>query len=316
MLMLFVTLHGGKPAKTTHKNNVHAYDKVGKRITPCVLDDIEGVTLDELRGIYRFGNYLHVVNANRTQNSVLSFRGSDANYKFASKLVSRETCKGILHPFDLTFDGAGYCYLSSQDTNVVTRFEVSMDGKTATGTPAPIAPALPAHGTFLPGTFVASSVGDLSEPPTTAVPHPAGLLYSGQGEKKHSVRGVLWANNALYVADEPAGTVKAYDATGKFLGQSNQVESPVHLVVHKGTLYVSGANQVFTAKLAKPAGGFTLSPIPGLKIKNGCGMAFSGSGHFYIASRTEKRILKFDAKFKPMKFQCKLPDDPEFLLHV
>ena len=143
-----------------------------------------------------------------------------------------------------------------------------------------------------------------------------GLQYSAEGPKKHSVRGVVWANNALYVVDQPAGRVKVYDQTGKFLGQSNQVESPVHVVVHDGNMYVSGGNEVLTAKLTEPAGDFTLSAIPGLQIKNGCGMAFTDSGHFCIASRTENYILKFDASFKPMKFDCKLPDNPEFLLHV
>jgi hypothetical protein len=45
-------------------------------------------------------------------------------------------------------------------------------------------------------------------------------------------------------------------------------------------------------------------------------MAFGNSGNFYVASRTERTILKFDPDFKPVKFHCDLPDDPEFLLHV
>jgi DNA-binding beta-propeller fold protein YncE len=312
--MLFVTLHGGKPQKSPHKNNVHAYDKDGKKVTHRVLDDTESVILDELRGIHQFGKYLYVVNANQTQNNLLCYQGSDTGYRFIGQFVSRETCKGVLHPFDFTFDGAGYCYVSSQDTNVVTRLKVSADGKM--GTPAPVAPALPAHANFLPGTFVASSVGNLSEPPTTAVPPPMGLQYTAEGKKKHSVRGIVWANNALYVADQPAGRVKICDSTGKLLGQSNQVESPVHIVAHEGSLYVSGANEVLTARLAKPAGDFTLAAIKGLQIKNGCGMAFTGEGHFYIGSRTKNFIRKFDANFKPMKFECTLPDNPEFLLHI
>ncbi|MBZ5536312.1 MAG: hypothetical protein LAO31_10190 [Acidobacteriia bacterium] len=312
--MLFVTLHGGKPQKDPHKNNVHAYDTRGKKITPSVLDDTEGVILDELRGIQLFGKYLYVVNANRMQNGLLCYQGSDSSYRFVGKFVSRETCKGILHPFDFAFDSAGYCYVSSQDTNLVTRLKVSADGRT--GTPAPVSSALPANGKFLPGTFVASSVGNLSEPSTTAVPPPMGLQYSAEGKKTHSVRGLVWVNNALYVADQPAGRVKVYDSTGKFLGESNQVESPVHIVAHEGSLYVSGANEVLTAQLSKPAGDFTLVAIRGLQIKNGCGMAFTGSGHFYIGSRTKNFIWKFDANFKPMEFECTLPDNPEFLLHI
>jgi hypothetical protein len=314
MIMLLVTLHGGKPGRHESKNNVHAYDKDGKKITPGVLEESEGVMLDELRSIYRAGNLLYVVNANRTQNILLCYQGSDTSYRFVSKLVSQETCKGVVHPFDFTFDGAGYCYVSSQDTNVITRLTVSANGKI--GTPAPVAPALPVHGTFLPGTFVASSVGNLCELPTTVVPPPVGLQFSAEKEKKHSVRGVKWANNALYVIDQPAGRVKVYDHAGRFLGQSNQVESPVHLVEHNGSLYVSGGNEVLTAKLTRPAGNFMLLPIQGIHIKNSCGMAFTEEGHFYVASRTENVILKFDSGLKPMKFPCDLPDNPEFLLHV
>ena len=161
---------------------------------------------------------------------------------------------------------------------------------------------------------MASSVGRLGG--TTPVLAPAGLTYSDDGQKKHSVRGVVWANDALYVVDQPARRIKVYDRTGRFLGQSNAVETPVHLVLRNGSLYVSGGDEVLTAKLAKPAGDFTLSSINGVRVKNGCGMAFTDSGHFYVASRTDCVILKFDSDFKPVKFHCELPDNPEFLLHV
>jgi hypothetical protein len=94
------------------------------------------------------------------------------------------------------------------------------------------------------------------------------------------------------------------------------VESPVHLVVWKGSLYVSAGNSVLTAKLPSSPGDFTLSPIEAVKVKKACGMAFTKKGHFYIASRSENIILKFDSDFKLMKFECKLADNPEFLLHI
>lgn len=312
--MLFVTLHGGNPDAHSHKNNVQAYDKDGNRITPGVLGEATGVTLNELRGMSLVGNFLYVVNANKAQNHLLCYRKADTTYRFVSSFVSQATCEGVLHPFDFTFDEAGQCYLSSQDTNVITRLIVSADGMV--GTPAPLAPALPRHGTFLPGTFVASSVAGLCGLPTTAVLPPLGLEYSAEGQKKHSVRGVAWANNALYVVDQPAGRVKVYDATGGLLGQSNQVETPVHLVAHNGNLYVTGGNEVLTARLSSPAGDFTLRPIAGVRVKNGSGMAFTQTGSVYIASRTENVILKFDPSFRPVKFRCELPDNPEFLLHV
>lgn len=313
MSMLLVTLHGGKPESNPHKNNVHAYDKDGTLISTSVLvDSGDGAVLDELRGICLLDGHLYIVDANKDHNSVLCYKGAGTKYTFVSKFVANDTCNGILHPFDLTFDDSGHCYVSSQDTNVVTRLTISADRKTVT--PAPIAPALPSTGRFCAGTFVASSVANLGAR-TTAVPCPAGLAYTAEGLKKHSVRGIVWANNALYVADEPAGRVKIYDKNGKFLGQSNQVESPVHLVVWKDNLYVSGANDVLTARLPSPPTDFNLSAIKTVKIKNTSGMAFSSSGHFYVASRTDKLIHKFDSDFKAVKFDCRLPDDPEFLLH-
>jgi hypothetical protein len=311
--MLFVTLHGGKPEKNPHKNNVHAYDKDGKKISSAILDDADGLILDELRGMYMGEKYLYVVNANKLQNSVLCYEGTGTRYRFVGWFASRHTCDAILHPFDLAFDGLGHCYLSSQDTNVVTRLIVSDEGRI--GRPAPIVAALPANGKFLPGTFVASSNGDLSVL-TTPVASPAGLEYSAAEAKKHSVRGLAWANDRLYVADQPASTIKMYDTNGKLLGQSNEVETPVHIVVHNDNLYVSGGDQVMTTNLPNSAADFVLRPLKGVKVKNASGMAFGNSGSFYVASRTENRIVKFDPYFKPLPFRCELPDNPEFLLHV
>jgi hypothetical protein len=312
--MLLVTLHGGKPDKNPHRNNVHAYDKDGNRLSSAVLDDADGVLLDELRGIYSVGKYLYVVNANKLQNSVLCYEGTGTRYRFVGWFASRHTCKAILHPFDLTFDGLNYCYLSSQDTNVVTRFTISDGGSSAT--PAPVAAALPKAGNFLPGTFVASNNGKLTDPPTTPVATPAGLEYSNADVKKHSVRGIAWANGRLYVADQPASTIKMYDITGRYLGQSNQVETPVHIVTYHGNLYVSGGDQVMTARLPESPADFVLKPLKGIKVKNASGMAFGNSGVLYVASRTENCISKFDPDFKPLRFKCDLPDNPEFLLHV
>jgi outer membrane protein assembly factor BamB len=145
---------------------------------------------------------------------------------------------------------------------------------------------------------------------------PAGLEYSDANAKKHSVRGIAWANGKLYVADQVAGTIKFYDITGKYLGQSNQVETPVHIVLHQGQMYVSGGDQVMTSRLPDVPGDFILKPLKGVKVKNASGMAFGNSGNLYVASRTENVIWKFDPDFKAVRFRCELPDNPEFLLHV
>jgi hypothetical protein len=295
--MLFVSFHGGKPDKNPHKNNIHAYDKDGAKLTSTVLQQSGEITLDELRGIYLVDGLLYVVNANKNENSVLCYSGNNTDYKFVGKLVSRADC-----------------FVSSQDTNVVTRLKVSNAGKN--GSPAPVAPSLPSTGTFLPGTFVASSVS--LDPPTTPMALPQGLAYSAPvGDKKHSVRGIEWAGEVLYVADQPSHRIKVYGKNGELFGQSNEVESPTHLVARKGTLFVSGGDQIMSATLPKKPGNLELAPVKWLKVKNSSGMAFTPTGKLYVASRTEKRIYKFDAQFKPVEFDTgPLPDDPEFLLHL
>lgn len=312
--MLFVTFHGGKPTKHASLNNIHVYDKNGKLITHSLLEETPGIVLDELRAMRFQGDLLYVVNANKDQNSILCYERHGKSYSYVSTFASSASCPGILHPFDLTFDDAGFCYLSSQDTNVITRLKVSKDGRT--GTPADLPAALPKAGKFLPGTFVASTVGSLSVPATTPVEAPAGLQFSGTGVKKHSVRGVLWAKGALYVVDQPAGRIKVYDVDGNLTGQSNKVEQIVHLYRRKGKLYVTGGNEVLVAKLPKKPGDFMLAPLPGLDIKNCCGLTFTGNQTLYVASRTRNVIFKFSKNLSPMKFDGSLPSNPEFLLHI
>jgi hypothetical protein len=137
---------------------------------------------------------------------------------------------------------------------------------------------LEGRGKFSAGTFIASS--SLSPAAKTAVPAPAGLEYSDEGAKRHSVRGILWSHGALYVADQPAGRIKVFDRDGKYLRQSNPVETPVHLVVNGNELFVSGANEVLQGDLTGEAGNLRLTAVPGLHVKNGGGMAFSSSDRF------------------------------------
>ena len=119
--MLFVTLHGGNAATFGHRNNIHAYDKEGNKLSSSVLDDAEGIELNELRGIYLDGDLLYVVNANKKQNCVLCYRGSGVRYKYCGMFISSASCESILHPFDLAFDDIGHCAKSARDDGQTIR---------------------------------------------------------------------------------------------------------------------------------------------------------------------------------------------------
>src|SRR5262249_28046077 len=148
-------------------------------------------------------------------------------------------------------------------------------------------------GTFLPGTFVASSYGDLNgvNPVPPNVPVPQGLaLYPPTGPAANSVRDVLIDGTSVYVADEPGNSVKVYALdTGQLQSQitGNGLTAPVHLLLYQGSLYISSATSIFVYDL----NGTTLSEFLS-NLSSPAGMAFDSSGNFYFADRTDQIIYK------------------------
>jgi hypothetical protein len=129
--MFFVTFH-----ETIA--NVYAYDDDGNLLNPSAPDVIDpsGQALKELRGLYldRATGLLYVANGAATTSNVLCFEGSETSYKYLSTFIESPAAggpKSVIHPYALAFDGAGRCYVSSQDSNVVAAFDVASDGQSA-----------------------------------------------------------------------------------------------------------------------------------------------------------------------------------------
>ncbi|MEP7220766.1 MAG: hypothetical protein ABI876_17700, partial [Bacteroidota bacterium] len=216
--------------------------------------------LQELRGFAIVGDLLYVVNAYKGLSQLLLYRANgDGAYLFESIFASAATINSILHPFDCTFDPSGNCYLSSQDTNVVTRLQSS-------GAVLPVASYLLGNynpsGDFLAGTFVASTVGGLPgvHPPAPPdVPAPQGLQVSytdGTDTRvANSVRGVAYYADHLFVADEPGNAVRIYEGTTGQLActiAGSNLSSPVHLLFNGSMLYIgsSGNDSVLSCDLS------------------------------------------------------------------
>ena len=323
--MLFVTFHGGKPSNGVPKpvNNVYAYsDSGGDPVATAVLQGADADLKDaELRGmVVAYGGHLYVANGRKDANQILRFTGSGTSYAFDDVFASGPAIDSIFHPFALAFDGSTYCYVSSQDTDVVTRLQVN-DGNGQTGSAAPLPSGLPAGGTFFAGTFVACSVGQLPGlTPTTPVAQPQGLAVSiDSGKVDHSVRDVLLSGTLLYVCDEAAGLVKVYDMDGNWRYGSNAVPSPAHLLAYGGQLYLSGGDQV----LFTPLNSFPMSftPAPGVDGKGASGMTFNGRGdHFFVADRKKNAVHRYDVSgdgtfSNKTTIISDMPDNPEFLLY-
>lgn len=325
--MWYITFHGGK-----HSNNIRAYDNSGNLLKKRVLKKKSStgkLRLKELRAIgVGPDGYLWVVNAYRKRSEILRFEGTprkDGRHRYVDHYASERTVKGIVHPFAFAFDEHGRCFISSQDTNVVT-------GIAAKDTPMPIAPFLRelqgSH--FLEGTFVASSRGRLPRSPmvTTDVDAPQGLgvafetSRSGKVKVHHSVRDILFYEQFLYVADEAADAVKVYDQTGTLIHSitDDELKAPVHLLREGDNIYIGSTKDkkilcytVKTMKLSHVVSG--INEISGIAI--GC------DGRLYIASRTNSvadpsssgTIWRCNVDGSALRvFIATLPDSPEFIL--
>lgn len=309
-------------------NNILVYHDSGKEHSQPNLLPTGGSNpkLQELRGFAVVGKLLYVVNAHKSISQILVYEeSSDGSYSFKEIFASMDSINSILHPYDLTFDSSGNCYVASQDTNVVTAIEPS---GSAMDVPAYLQQTDPAPAEFLAGTFVASSVPSIADsestpPPAVSIPQGLVALLVG-GSISNSVRGVLFYDGYLYVSDEPASAVKIYSIeTGELHGQiaGSNLSSPVQLLINGATLYIgsTGNDSVVTYDLAQGAPSGTVEPTYFIKggVKHVSGMAFDTDGYFYAADRKSKKIQKFDAEgTSEGDFISGLPDDPEFILYV
>ncbi len=328
--MWYISFHGGSGGV----NNIHVYHDNGHKHSHPHLLPTKGSNpaLQELRGFDLVSGLLYVVDAYKKYSQILVYEaGGDGGYSFKEVFASKDTVNSILHPYDLTFDPQGHCFVSSQDNNVVTGLEQA-------NSPLPVASYLqqqyPSPAEFLAGTIVASSIGALPgvptpAPPDVSKPQGLGVRFTDHTNSRvaNSVRGVLFYDGYLYVADEPANAVKLYDgSTGELYGQitGDNLSSPVQLLLNASTgiLYISssGNDSVVSYDLSKGAPSGIVAPTTFIagKVKSISGMAFDADGNFYAAERKAKKIKKFppDGSGGGKDFITDLPDNPEFILYV
>jgi DNA-binding beta-propeller fold protein YncE len=307
--MLLITFHGAP-------QTVMAYpDHGGDPIVPKGILDPPPSNHVELRGLALVEpGVLWIVNGGQSASEILRYVGSGTSYTPGRTVISYEkgsATEALWHPFDFTFDPDGSTtYVSNQDTDVVARYKHDADFKTLTE--LPVNPKLPS-GHYLRSTFVASSCGDLpGVEPTKPVPEAeGGLGFDLEGGKlQHSVRGVLWTNNVLYVADEPGDAVRAYDHEGNYHpakpGEAT-LTAPVHLAPIGDDLLVSAAGGVFVSDLhaADPA---KLDFKQIIALKGAAGTAYDPKKQLlYVANRDKATIHVYELKRSSAKTGQLLP---------
>jgi hypothetical protein len=353
--MLLVTFHG-------EINNVHAYDKHGRLLTEAALEDPKHGKLSELRAMVLANSLLYVANGAKSESTVLAYTlpkssppFSNPPFKYAGTLIGPTLSHqghfktSIAHPFGIAFASAKSCYISNQDTNVVSLVGVSADGLSGSlgkGCQSAYLNKLFANGTFLDGTFVASQVGSLPDVSieATAVDHKHGGLgvgFDARGKVKNSVRDVAIANGILFVCNEPEKVVDLYTLSdGSYLGPSNKLNaSPTHFAIDHGGLYVSAGPNLYWAQLPQNPSlaslplqpiSMVVPPSPGDKIGGICFSDTSSKvyipfqqgtggdnpgGSIYGYNLSQQSPSQVPTASDAVALVSSLEDTPEFLLH-
>ena len=313
----------------TGVDNIGVFEDDGRprKTHPLLLDMAPGAhPLHIARGFALVGDDLYIANAWRKDSHVARYRRRGDTFHFVDVVVTTKHVSAMVHPFDVELGDDGRLYVSCQDTNTV----VAILPKTRK--PAAVAPHLLKtfpKGTFLPGTLVASSQGQLPEYGDLAVmsvPAPLGLkvVLDVHGKPRHSVRGIIVHRDHLYVADEAGDAVKIFEVkTGRLVARikGSRLAKPVHLILHGDTLYIGAAGTgsilAFDIPAEAPAGKLKARTIVDGKLKAPSGFAIGPDGDLYVAERLRQRVRRFSPKGKKKgTFIDGLPDMPEFLVHV
>ncbi|MEA2689220.1 MAG: hypothetical protein QOD51_1827 [Candidatus Eremiobacteraeota bacterium] len=250
--------------------------------------ELRGLALDDAGRLYVADAYKKG-SAVDVYSATVNADGFSRDY--LGTLITPDSSKALLHPYGLAFDDDDL-FVSSQDTNVVSRYELS-GKKMPTAKNAPVAAYLEKlhpKGSYYGGTFVASAqpvtVGKKTPPavnpddgglsasgfevPTTAAVHTepadaADEAKSAEKQTRHSVRGIAFAGKRLYVADQAKDRVGIYGhKNGTFHG------------------WISTTDQAHAKPdvLAKPVG-LALNP---------------DDGRIYIGSPKNEAIFAYDPK--------------------
>ena len=253
------------------------------------------------RGFALVEDDLYIASAWHGDSHVARYRRRGNRFRFVENVVTSRQVVAMVHPFDVALGDDGRVYISSQDTNTVIAIEPQ------TRRPVPVVQHLRESfpkSRFLPGTVVASAQGrlpDVGRVPPADVPAPLGLdvVLDVQGKPRHSVRGVVMHQKLLYVADEAGDMVKIFEvATGRLLARirGKLMKRPVHLLLHRRTLFVgaAGSGSVLAYDIPKgpPHGKYKPRVVIDGKLHEPSGLAIGPEGDLCVAERFDQRVRR------------------------
>jgi len=276
--------------------------------------------LRELRGmaIGADGGF-YVTNSFEKDSKILKFE-DPLNPSFVADIITPDVSEGLIHPYGITFSPKGYLYVSNQDSNVVSNYEIR-GPQAQPGSLSPFLETSYSRGSFYPGTFVPALSAMPGAPPFTPIPSTeGGLTFQG----RHSVRGIAFGpKGKLYVADEAQNRIAIYDNKGNIVGELTHphLEAPAQVIfnLEDGQVYVGSTktHRIFQYNPQEKI--FEVFANDATYLKDVSGLAFDGEGNLYAASRTNRTLSIFDENGKFQKgfaSHVKFEDDLEMILPV
>jgi len=310
-----------------------------------------GPPFKELRGLALAPNgQLLGVTCVKKDSLVFGFAPDKSGFAwdFCGLNIANTVSPGLFHPYGIAFADDHTLFISSQNSNVVTRFVFKAQGApgaacqydvTAPETAKYLDKFATKHHPFYAGTWVASATGIPigGDTPPGVPPDDGGLTFddgsNNKNNKKHSVRGILIVGGTLYVADEAKDRVAMYElASGKYLGKiektggnapETRLSKPVGLALAPdGRIFIGspGNQSIFAYTPSTSSLAWVATDTTALEEVSG--LAF-GPATLYTASRKTMAVYTFtpDAaqagggtftQFNTSAFT----DSPEYLLYV
>ena len=279
----YITFHGGN--HKTSVNNVGRYSLDG---TPLgtVLEPPDSTPLHELRSTSLYGSHLLVANA-YTDNSYIAVYGDcDARGKrsFIRNLVTTASDKYLDHPYGISKVVDGFVYVTSQDTDSVTRYSVaSLLGDKPDEEKAAVAKG--------PSPF--ANFGKKQSVRGLAVDTRAHVVYVAD-EKNDLVHAIeVGSGQALFTIDVPSPVGVHFDATTRklYIGSNNGDDSAVHEYAVDNKQMT---NKFTHNSITHPAG------------------IVSAAGKLYVLAQDSRKLHSFDLETADHHVVIhNLPDSPE-----
>jgi len=319
-VFMYVSFRGETGSdEPTPINNLQSFDSTGALICKDVLNKpASSITMDELRGvaIYPIGSdrygQLVVANAHKTDSAVLRYSATTSKIAghrdyMDELLVRNKENPALIHPYSIVFATFNSpiiprrVFVASQDNSCVLAYNADSG--------APMSVGSHWHSLYPNASFDAGML----------VPSMSEVGFQNGGLSSPRSMAIGLQRGQLFVVDSAGDCVRGYDiVTGAFLGdvwcgtapsspRRDKGTDPVGLVLLHNSSTLVVTLEADNTLIAVDVSQWPVQPAPApVTLLTGfdhpAGVSLSCDGHFYIANRKDRSIIKSKAPSRAQLF--------------